>query len=278
MRSPPLPPGAVTVSWQRPPRSEVRVPVGNRVSVSQRVVRERHQPPLPLLTHLTPHSARSMIGWTAPCPSRQRPSPIFFLHLSQWRLCELRRAGSALAPDSARTAAFRSRRVAHDKPVDFRTGPADADAATPLRRAALGGRRAVRRRRRRPCSRRAAHALLRRRFENWAIRATRAFLVRTAPANAAKPLRRAPLSGRRAERRSELAPALAPARASARSRRQNKAIGPLLLALRSLARAPRAAGVRRGAARSLRVRGGTLCGAARACGGKCHDAIVNVIT
>ena len=27
---------------------EVRVPVGNRVSVSQRVARERHQPPLPL--------------------------------------------------------------------------------------------------------------------------------------------------------------------------------------------------------------------------------------
>ena len=146
------------------------------------------------LTHLAPHSTRSMIGWTAPCPSRQRPSPIFFLHLSQWRLCELRRAGSALAPDSARTAAFRSRRVAHDKPVDFRTGPADADAATPLRRAALGGRRAVWRRRRRPCSRRAAHALLRRRFENWAIRTTRAFLVRTAPSNAAKPLRCALLS------------------------------------------------------------------------------------
>ena len=36
------------------PNAEVRVPVGNRVSVSQRVVRERHQPPLPLLTHLTP--------------------------------------------------------------------------------------------------------------------------------------------------------------------------------------------------------------------------------
>ena len=93
------------------------------------------------LTHLkTPHSTRSMIGWTAPCPSRQRPTPIFFLRLSQWRLCELRRAGFALAPDSARTAAFRSRRVAYDKPVDFLTGPADADAATPLRRASLGSR------------------------------------------------------------------------------------------------------------------------------------------
>ena len=93
------------------------------------------------LTHLAPRSTRSMIGWTTPCPSRQRPSPIFFLRLSQWRLCELRRVGSALAPDSARTAAFRPRRVAHDKPVDFRTGPADADAAAPLRRAAIGGRR-----------------------------------------------------------------------------------------------------------------------------------------